>query len=73
MALKSRRMCAVCGRSLPVREFTLNAAGTPSYECRDCVRLEIGKIVEQANLHALHVRRFLTGERDERSAEATPH
>jgi hypothetical protein len=45
------RFCAVCACSRPLRDFTLNAAGTPSYECVRCVRLSIPMFVAQVNLH----------------------
>jgi hypothetical protein len=50
------RFCAVCGCSRPLRDFALNAAGTPSYECLGCMRLGIPIFVHKVNLHIMRVR-----------------
>ena len=54
--MKARRFCAVCRTSRPLHEFTLNAAGTPSYECLRCVRLSLPVFVQQVHLHLTRVR-----------------
>jgi hypothetical protein len=54
--MKARRFCAVCRTSRPMHEFTLNAAGTPSYECLRCVRLSLPVFVQQVHLHLTRVR-----------------
>jgi hypothetical protein len=52
----AKRFCAVCGKSRPLREFTLNAAGKPSYECLECVRLSLPVFVQQVHMHVMRVR-----------------
>jgi len=53
---RAMRFCAVCVCSRPLRDFALNAAGTPSHECLGCVRVSIPIFVHQVNLHVQRVR-----------------
>lgn len=53
------RVCAVCGERKPLRDFTTNAYGYPSFECRACAHDSHRVVIDAGNEQARQARDFL--------------